>query len=323
MLPIFQYLFAQGASLNAHADASDDSESDEESSEQNSKQKESRPRHSSHEHSLVLFNALEAEKAPPQDIAVRRKHSEVIKVLLKAGASLDTTYGDARLLCGQPVSLLMMAVFHGDLDSIKSFIDLGADISWTPRSDGYTAAHFAVMLFDLEIIKFISEHPKVKVNESLRQRTAAGEDCFDLMKRWYHVELNHAIKIDPHMLVTRNSKALEHDAQKVWATHCPTGRLVSLDGMRGILHSMELHLHFPVDEELDCFTNIVRAHFACCYTCRTTLTNTTAQVLCRADADRDGIIGIKQFSSLFGHLSKVEALYEFLVKNGLLVPDSS
>lgn len=47
------------------------------------------------------------------------------------------------------------------------------------------------------------------------------------------------------------------------------------------------------------------------------------QVLCRADADRDGIIGIKQFSGVFEHLSKIEALYEYLVKNHLLEADDN
>ncbi len=73
------------------------------------------------------------------------------------------------------------------------------------------------------------------------------------------MELKHALRIDQHMLVTRNAKALRHDAQKVWAAHCPTGRLESAEGMRGILHGMELHLHFPVDDEMDMFTIAVRA----------------------------------------------------------------
>ena len=80
----------------------------------------------------------------------------------------------------------------------------------------------------------------------------------------YYVELKHALCIDPHMLVTRNAKALLHDAQKIWATHCPTGRLVSLEAMRGIVTSMELHLHFPVGTDLDCFTAMVREHGCAC-----------------------------------------------------------
>ena len=44
-------------------------------------------------------------------------------------------------------------------------------------------------------------------------------------------------------------------------------------------------------------------------------------MLCRTDSDYDGIIGINQFVEVFAHLSRMEALYEFLNKNGLLAPD--
>lgn len=207
---------------------------------------------------LVSFNAVEAAKPPAQALAVRRGHLDVARVLMMAGASLDATYGPHVLLGGQQVSLVMMAVFHGDMTSLRTLIELGADVSWTPRADGFNAAHFAALMFDLEILNFLNDHPKVRVNESLQRRTAAGEDCNGLMKRWYQVKLKHALRIDPHMLVTRNAKALRHDAQKAWATHCPTGRLASVDDMHGIIASMDINLHFPMDAELDLFANAVR-----------------------------------------------------------------
>jgi hypothetical protein len=233
------------------------------------------------------------------------------------------------------------------------------------------------------VLKFIHDHPKLAVADSLRKRTAAGEDCNDLMRRWYHVELRHALGISPLMLTTRNGEALRNDAQKAWAANCPSGRLVALREMRGILTAMELHLHFPRELEMDCFAALVCAscsvqRAACILRrggggggggaagvgvqvavalqrawlarqvvvacgCSPAIAHSpsqdthpqthahayahehastrTHQVLCRTDVDRDGIIGIKQFIGVFEHLSMLEALYEFLVKKGMLVLD--
>ena len=56
----------------------------------------------SDEQSLVSFEGVLAPKPPPQELAVRYGHEDIVRCLLKARASLDADYGKTRTLQRQP-----------------------------------------------------------------------------------------------------------------------------------------------------------------------------------------------------------------------------
>ncbi len=89
---------------------------------------------------------------------------------------------------------LMMAVAHGDVQTVREIIDFGADCNRT-ENDGWTALHFAANSGHLEIVEMLL---KANVDHSIR--TADGRTARDMAISEGHQEIANLIPEATHEL---------------------------------------------------------------------------------------------------------------------------
>lgn len=113
----------------------------------------------------------------PLDKAVMNGCVDIVKVLLEAGADVNAKHGEHNL------TVLMMAALSGHTETVAALLDAGADVN-TSRTDGDTALHWAAMTGQAETVRLLLEN-----NASINAKNTSGEMPLQMAAAADHTEV--------------------------------------------------------------------------------------------------------------------------------------
>lgn len=140
-------------------------------------------------------NELDAGGNAPLVIAAYKGYTEIVRLLLAAGADVAAVDPDMR------ATALHAAAYAGRAAAARLLIQAGIDIDRQGPKNGYTALHDAVWQNHVETAKVL-----VDAGADLQLRSHAGETALELARAKKRREIAALIEAAPARAVTRRRR---------------------------------------------------------------------------------------------------------------------
>jgi ankyrin repeat protein len=126
----------------------------------------------------ININELDANKDVPLIIAAYKGYTEIVKLLLKAGA--DVSVVDP----GMKATALHAAAYAGNAEVAKLLIEYKIDVNKQGPYNGYTALHDAVWQNNIETAQVL-----IEAGANLNMKSHTGETPLEFAKSRNHREI--------------------------------------------------------------------------------------------------------------------------------------
>ena len=126
----------------------------------------------------INVNELDVNKDAPLIIAAYKGYTEIVKLLLKAGA--DVSVVDP----GMKATALHAAAYAGNAEVAKLLIEYKIDVNKQGPYNGYTALHDAVWQNNIETAQIL-----IEAGANLNMKSHTGETPLEFAKSRNHSEI--------------------------------------------------------------------------------------------------------------------------------------